>query len=278
MVSPSLQAAWNWQISVMTNRYMDTLYSNCRRLAYVMVTGILLYQYTVLSAPASAEAHAQVPAFTARYTLTKGNMTIGTRQLKFSRDLPGEYEFISTTKTTGIAAIFNNDKIHESSLGAYDGGIIVPRQYHYQHTGKKKDRQVKIKFDWDVLKATNIIGSKPWSMPVVKGTQDKLVYLISMMQDLMDNHRQFQYRVADGGKLKTYRFKILGKEKVTTPIGEFSAIKIKRIRKDNKRSTLIWCADQLHYLPIKIEQRKKDGTPYTMLLEQLSGLGINTRP
>jgi len=275
MVSPSLQAAWNWLISVMTNRYMDTLYTNCRRFAYAMVTGILLYQYTAL--PASASAAAQVPAFTARYTLTKGDMTIGMRQLKLSRDLPGEYEFVSTTETAGIAAIFKDDKIFESSLGAYDGEKIVPRLYRYQHTGKKKDRQVRIKFDWDDLKATNIIGSKRWSMPVVYGTQDKLVYLISMMQDLMDNHRKFQYKIADGGKLKTYRFKILGKEKVSTPIGEFSAIKIRRIRKDNKRNTIIWYADQLHYLPIKIEQRKKDGTPYTMLLEQLTGLGINTQ-
>lgn len=239
-----------------------------------MLTGILLVQCMALSASASADA--QVPVFTAMYTLTRGDMTVGTRQLKFSRDLPGEYEFVSTTETAGIAAIFKNDKIHESSLGTYDGEEIVPRLYAYQHTGKKKDRQVKIKFDWDENMATNIIGGKRWSMPIVNGTQDKLIYLISMMKDLMNNHRQFQYRIADGGKLKTYRFIILGKENITTPIGEYSAIKIKRIRKNNKRNTLIWCAERLNYLPIKIEQRKKDGTPYTMLLERLTGLGINT--
>ena len=234
-----------------------------------------IYYWTVAIALAllSGISHANpLPEhFTAHYTLSKGIINFGETTRSLKKETNGEYVFESYTVATGMFAWLLKGHIRERSYWRYKDGNIEPVKYIYERKGKKK-RHVELTFDWDKLAVLNKINSDPWQMDIKPGTLDKLVYQLSLMLDLKQGKREFFYNIADGGKLKTYHIVSLGEEDVETPIGTFKTIKI--TRDDDKHTTILWCAEKLSYLPVKIEYSEDDDGPYTALIESLEGIPV----
>ena len=64
------------------------------------------------------------------------------------------------------------------------------------------------------------------------------------------------YRVADGGKLKTYVFRYRGQHSISTPFGDVDTLVMERTRSGATRKTTFWLAPSLDYLPVHIEHRE----------------------
>lgn len=58
------------------------------------------------------------------------------------------------------------------------------------------------------------------------------------------------------GSETNYTFERVGTETVKTPIGRFEAIKLRRVRENSTRNTLIWIAPSLNYSVVKMTQFK----------------------
>lgn len=206
--------------------------------------------------------------FTAHYESSKGFIKGQTVvSLKKSGE---EYQYTSVTTVKGLMSLFTNSKIEERSHWRFVAGKIRPENYLYLRTGSKK-RHVKINFNWDNNQVTNDVNADAWKMDIKPGTLDKFIYQLVMMKDLNnlpDNTNELVYSIADGGKLKTYTLSIQGTETVKTDIGEFETIKI--VRSNGKRTTTLWCAEKLGYLPVQIRQSKK-GSDYTANITRLEG-------
>ncbi|MCA1768321.1 MAG: DUF3108 domain-containing protein, partial [Idiomarina sp.] len=68
-----------------------------------------------------------------------------------------------------------------------------------------------------------------------------------------------------------YRFKVLAKEQqLSLPYGEVEAIKVERIRDNNRRQTFFWFAPELNYVMVKMQQFKEGEEQATMSLKSLS--------
>jgi hypothetical protein len=93
-----------------------------------------------------------------------------------------------------------------------------------------------------------------------------------MMQDLHNGAEHLTYSIADGGKIKEYSIKKIGAETVKIPLGEFATAKLQRIT--DSKTTIWWCAEQLHFLPIKIQQKKHEGGRVTAVLYKLEGIAV----
>ena len=76
--------------------------------------------------------------------------------------------------------------------------------------------------------------------------------------------------VADSGKLKQYAFQAIGTEIVELPGGSFETVKLIRVGDSRQKLTYIWCAPELHYLPVSILQRNEDQSEYRRELENFS--------
>jgi hypothetical protein len=120
------------------------------------------------------------------------------------------------------------------------------------------------------MRVHNDVADSKWEMDIPVGTLDKLVSQLGMMHALARGQTDITFKIADGGKLKEYRFKVVGEETLETPAGTFETVKITRLRDDNKRETYVWCAPALHYLPVRIWQREKDDAEYQSDLESFS--------
>jgi len=239
-----------------------------------MKKAILSLAFVVLYTAVHARGASPEP-FTATYNLRIGSLNVGTLERRLMSEDNGRYIYRSETKATGLLALFRDERILEQSVWKLEGEQIRPLEYTYRHKGSKKNRDATIHFDWKNGKIESHKGENQWKMAIERHVLDKLLYQWVAMRDLERDKglKQVEYKVADGGKIKTYRFTPIGKETLTTPMGRFEALKFQRLRDaDDKRETTLWCAPALRYLPIRVDNKEKDGTVITAEIETLSGL------
>lgn len=153
---------------------------------------------------------------------------------------------------------------------------ITPLHYTYARRGLSKDRTAELSFDWKNKTVTNNVQKTSWQMDIAQKVQDKLSYQIQMQQDLLNGHKNFTYQIADGGRLKEYKFTTVGEEMLDTPLGKVNTIKIKRSRTDDDRVTYAWLAKNWNYLLVRLQQEEK-GDVYTIYIHKASidGKAIN---
>lgn len=207
-------------------------------------------------------AFAQLPhPFTATYQAEiKGFSVTAQRSLSVRKDGLLELSF-------SARSLFA--QIDESSrFNWLEGGQLQPQHYEYHRTGLGRDRHAKLSFDWPALTVTNDVQDKAWKMPLPAQAQDKLSYQLQLRHDLINQRTDMQYEVADGGKLKTYGFELLGNEVLSTPLGSFNTVKVKRFRSHSDRQTIIWLAPDWDHLIIRIQHTSKDGKDYEISLAQ----------
>ena len=106
-------------------------------------------------------------------------------------------------------------------------------------------------------------------MDIPANAQDKLVYQLSIMYDLLNGKKDLEYKIADGGKLKDYSFEIQGEEVLNTDLGKIKTLRIQRI--GDRRDTTVWCAPKFAYLPVRLEQQDTDGSELTMQITSVRG-------
>lgn len=211
------------------------------------------------------------PDFQSLYTISINDFAIGESRLDLEAQANGRYRYRSDTHSVGFARLFRSDRVQESSLFVLHRGRIRPLEYRFDHTGSKKGRHAFLDFDWKARKVANTVEGHTWEMEIPSNALDKLVVQVAVMMDLSAGKEQLTYAIADGGKLKEYHFAIVGRETVKVPAGEFEVVKIERLRKDNDRTTHLWCAPALGYLPVRIEQiEHEDGVTYLSELKQTS--------
>lgn len=222
-------------------------------------------------------ADAPLPDFEVQYTLRYENMRVGEAVYQLQRRADG-YHYESHTQPVGLVSWFRKTRILERSWWIWHEGRIRPLQYHYQRTGGRTDRNAELIFDWRKLQVENRVEGHPWQMDIPERALDKMSVTLALMHDLDNGARDVEYAIADGGSLKTYRFKVVGEETVETAAGRFETLKLERLRDDNKRYTALWCAPELHHLPVKLLQREKDDQLITSELRSVSNSLRKTPP
>jgi hypothetical protein len=144
---------------------------------------------------------------------------------------------------------------------------ISPLHYSYARRGLGKDRTAELSFDWKNKSVTNNVQKTSWQMDIAQKVQDKLSYQIQMQQDLLNGQKNFTYQIADGGRLKEYKFMTVGEEILDTPLGKVNTIKVKRSRENDERVTYAWLAKDWNYLLVRLQQEEK-GEAYTIYIHK----------
>lgn len=219
----------------------------------------------------AATAAALPESFAAEFTVTRNGSSIGRTTWTLDAVGEGRFRFRSVTRATGFMSLLFSGKRTEQSLWTYHEDRVRPLEYRYVSTGRRA-RDVKVTFDWAAGQAINRHDDDSWRLDITASTQDKLVYLLALMQDLARGARDLVYPIADGGHLKEYAIERQGRERLTTPVGTFDTVRLYRQDPKGKRHTTLWAAAALDYLPVKVRHQEKGGDALAMTLESLEGL------
>lgn len=190
--------------------------------------------------------------------------------ISFGGDAIGQLQRKGDRWITSLSAEALIAKVNEFSEFTIKDQTIQPQHYEYHRKVIGNNKDAVLQFNWNTGTVLNDLAKKPWTMDVTEGTQDNLSYQMQLRLDLAAGRTELSYQVADGGKIKTYPFTIVGTEIVTTAMGSFEAIKIQRDRgPDSKRETFIWCAPELDFIVVKLQQVEKSGKEYSLLIDKL---------
>jgi hypothetical protein len=212
---------------------------------------------------------APLPDFSASYELRLGNLRIGTSHLSLENGTGGSYVYESSSTPIKLVSWLFKQQLHETSKGTLAGTGVRPDTYQYLRSGGKERREA-LQFDWQAMTVSNQVEDSGWKMDIPAGTLDKLASQLAMMLALRDGKTDMAFNIADDGKLREYRFRVVGEETLELPAGTFDTVKITKLRDNKKRETFLWCAPELNYLPVRVWQREKDDAEYQSDLAEFS--------
>lgn len=227
----------------------------------------LVFIISLLAISCTSYASA-IPSFEARYNISKGVLKLGEMSRRMRVDENGSYQFESTMRSKGLVSLFAKAAIEESSQGVIIDGRLQPTAYSYSKGSNKKD--FSLSFDHSqATVTTKRANGELSSLPLPVATMDKLVYQAQLMLDLPAEPQSLNYSIADRGKIKQYAIDILGQELVTTGLGEFPCVKVQRVKKSGHKTT-VWYAQELSWMPVRVEHEDKDGGTTVAVLQQLT--------
>ncbi len=160
-------------------------------------------------------------------------------------------------------------KQQEWSELSYSNGQWIPLAYHYERKLLGRTRSIDINFDETKGRITTLVNGDPWRQLWEPRVQDRLSYQLQLREDLKSDREELDYRIADGGQIKNYRFTRLGQEILKTPAGEFECIRLQLDRQGQQHTTLIWMAPELDYLTVRLLRIDNEGREHLMNLKEL---------
>lgn len=213
----------------------------------------------------------QPQPFEATYQVSMGPMTIGESTRSLTQDRNGNYLLRTSSRATGMASFIVKDQLEERSSWRFVNNSIQALEYRANRTGGKREKSERVVFDWKKRVATGSGTRGNWQIAITAPTYDKLLYQLAATQDLANGKRKLSYLVADNDHVRDYDVGIVGEETISTALGKFNTIKIKRVDED-KRDTTLWIAPALGYLPVRIDYVELDGSSFKAVLKTLTGL------
>ena len=154
---------------------------------------------------------APLPDFSASYELRLGSLRIGSSTISLENGTDGSYVYESRSTPTKLVSWLFKDKLYESSSGTLARHGVRPDRYFYSRSGGSRERKEELNFDWQAMRVSNHVEDSRGEMDIPAGTLDKLASQLAMMLALRDGETDVTFNIADDGKLKEYRFRVVGR-------------------------------------------------------------------
>jgi len=190
------------------------------------------------------------------FAVFSGSMHIGEGRDVLEHD-GKQYSVISESKTVGVAAFFYKMNVRRESRGLITKSGLRPLRFQEERTRKPKRAA---DFDWDakLIKLTD--GESVNTVDLPDNTYDQTSFSYAFAFRSIDDELP-PVHLTDGRRPSDYKYKMVGKERIKTRIGELETVRFQKVREaDDKRGFEVWLAVEHHNLPVQIRFIEKDGT------------------
>jgi hypothetical protein len=216
----------------------------------------LLTSILLLALPAAATPPQRVEI---AYQLTHNGSTVGEVLQRVEHD-GRTYRIIEKWKGRGLLAL-------RGSATRISRGLIVPQglrplEFTDERTGRDTAR---ITFDWEARTAVMQYRGEPRQQPLSERAHDRLAMFFHFA---FSSARDIEFDVMDGRGTSSHRYTVEGRERVTTPAGEFDAIRLSRT--NHRYRADLWLAAEYSLLPLRVLIVQNDGTRIDQAATRLS--------
>ncbi len=182
------------------------------------------------------------------------------------------YELVSTTHSVGVLELAY--PVRDQVTSIVDAGELYSLSFDLrEHHGKKKRSR---HMDFDPVKGTarDVVNEDPpETFPVPPRIQDALssLYYVRTLPEFTSG-KAIVVDVHDSGKNWAVEIQVLGKERISTPAGEFNTIKVKTYPRyegvfTNKGEIYIWFTDDERKIPVLMKSEISIGSIVATLTE-----------
>lgn len=209
------------------------------------------------------------PAFTAKYSVNIGGMSMGKLNVTFTQDDAANWTYHSESSASGLASVFvgSNNVVDTSKLTLL-GDTIRPTFYERIRKTKDVDKSERVFYRWDTQQAQTQYKDRKLNVALDDLTIDKFTLQLLIMANINSIPEKMTLPIISKAKLKQYDIVKVGEELLQTTYGERDTIIVERIKDDS--SYKIWADLNNYGLPLQIERIKQGKTEYVVKLEESS--------
>jgi hypothetical protein len=226
----------------------------------------------VFLSPVLATDSQPYPEFTAVYDARINGFLMAEASFSLHKLNNGDYVYQRKSTSVGIASLFGKKVSTATSRWRFTNNRIQVLEFQSSDKDGDADDNLHLIFNWKTALVKNVSAVDPWQTKMPEGTLDKLAMQLALLLELRDGSTEFQYQVAHQGRIKQYRFKQTGKEKIDLPMGEFSTVIVERLDEDRDK-TSFWSVPELNYFPVRFLKHKKSGVERELLLREVKFIG-----
>lgn len=227
---------------------------------------VLLLAMATAGPLTQAAAPAPTPS-DATYLLTRGMMTLGEARFQLTQQQdPNCWRYEYRAKPSGLARLFIGEVTERSDFCMADGKVLS-QNFDFRRADKPKD-DFSLRFNW----TDGVVRSSAGEMrPLETGMVDRLAMQIAVQNWVVaragePGPEEFSVTKVEDERAKTYRFRIMAREKVETPAGNFETVRVERVN-DKKKSTVFWLAPAKGYMAVRVQQTKDGDEQLKMVLK-----------
>jgi len=207
----------------------------------------------------------------ASYDIYKGGIKIGQVDEAFAIGKDNRYTIVSTTRATGLLAIFRPGKIVLRSSGLIGAHGLKPLNFSDLREGDDgKNRSAE--FDWNTMQLTLIQQKRRTVVPLPDDTQDRLSAMYQFMFLSLAKTDTLNFHMTNGGKLDIYNYLITHDQSVTVPLGTYKALYVASVPEAGVNRTEIWLAAEHSNFPYKMVITDPDGGQLSQELTKFTSI------
>jgi len=218
---------------------------------------------------AHAAAEDTLRPFVATYSIQHGAMTVGDAAFQLRSGDGNSYVLELRTNPKGVAKLMIGS-IVETSEFELDGKELRPLRFHAEESRGKGSQSIT--FDWTQGIAHSQRNGEQAELKLEPRVLDHSLIQIALMRDLAADRPLAAYFIVEKNELRRYQYERVGEGSVETPAGTFRTIEVLQTRSGSTREMHYWCAPDLNYLPVRIEQHKEGKVLLSMVLNASQGL------
>lgn len=166
----------------------------------------------------------------------------------------GAYVVTTNIRPTGLARLVARGSIQERSRFDLANGRVRPTNHSGTDTLTSNGQDVELLFDWSASKVVGRAGGERVDRTLRRGAVDRTSLQYAIMFDLLNDRIRSKYYLQEASGEKTLTVTTGNTKTVKVPFGEFEVVGITHASESSSRSTTLWCAQSLGYLPVVIEQ------------------------
>ena len=178
------------------------------------------------------------------------------------------YRLVSETKAVGVVALFRNESVRFVSEGTVSQAGLQPRRFE----GKRRDNDpkgVSGELDWAAGRLTIHHHGITETLPLPRGTQDRLSVLYQFMFIAPGKAQKLEIPMTNGRKLYRYRYTVEPGVELDTALGKIATVYLVKERKPEESAIELWLSPQHRYLPVKMVVVERSGSRYEQVITRL---------
>ena len=208
----------------------------------------------------NAPAALAPPAFVATYSIAWHGITAGTSRLTLSETSPGQYRYHSSDHASGLFRLFFHRALQQESRFTLVNGEVRPLSFRAEGHGPTE----QVTFDWTRGRVTGTAKGKPLDLKLQPGTQDPGSVQIALMMALLAGRPPSSFWMLNTDVIDRFEFVRRGEATLDTPLGRLHTLLYTSHHAGARRTTYMWLAPSLDYLPARLEQHRGDSTLFSL--------------
>jgi hypothetical protein len=107
------------------------------------------------------------------------------------------------------------------------------------------------------------------TVPLPPATQDRLSVMYQFMFLPLGKLKTVPVSMTNGRKVESYRYDVVGRDTVDTPLGKINALHLVRQREAGDNTVEVWLAPERSFFPVKLLIVENDGARFEQVITRL---------